>query len=58
MWPGYLTSAQGKKLLVFGTTGELSFLDSIRFSDAFSITYHVPTLKTADAKKVTVNSAF
>ncbi|KAJ7946983.1 vesicle-fusing ATPase [Quillaja saponaria] len=43
---------KGKKLLVFGTTSELGFLDSLGFYDAFSVTYHIPTLKTNDAKKV------
>ncbi|KAF5729081.1 vesicle-fusing ATPase [Tripterygium wilfordii] len=43
---------KGKKLLVMGTTSEVSFLDSIGFCDVFSVTYHVPTLKTEDAKKV------
>ncbi|KAK9906960.1 hypothetical protein M0R45_002574 [Rubus argutus] len=46
------TPPKGKKLLVFGTTSELGFLDSIGFCDTFSVTYNVPTLKTADAKKV------
>ncbi|TYJ30512.1 hypothetical protein E1A91_A06G135500v1 [Gossypium mustelinum] len=43
---------KGKKLLVFGTTSEITFLDSVGICDAFSVTYHLPTLKTADAKKV------
>ncbi|KAE8708881.1 Vesicle-fusing ATPase [Hibiscus syriacus] len=43
---------KGKKLLVFGTTSEVNFLDSVGLCDAFSVTYHLPTLKTADAKKV------
>ncbi|KAI4299381.1 hypothetical protein L6164_032848 [Bauhinia variegata] len=43
---------KGKKLLVLGTTSELTFLDSVGFCDAFSVTYHVPTLTTNDAKKV------
>ncbi|KAK2968454.1 hypothetical protein RJ640_004460 [Escallonia rubra] len=43
---------KGKKILVIGTTSEVSFLDSIGICDAFSVTYHVPTLKTEDAKKV------
>lgn len=47
-WPCF----QGKKLMVIGTTSELGFLDSIGFCDTFSITYHVPTLNTNDAKKV------
>lgn len=43
---------QGKKILVIGTTSESGFLESVGLSDAFSVTYHVPTLKTEDAKKV------
>ncbi|KAJ4721486.1 vesicle-fusing ATPase-like [Melia azedarach] len=43
---------KGKKLLVIGTTSEVSFLDSVGICDAFSVAYHVPTLKTDDAKKV------
>ncbi|KAL2472665.1 Vesicle-fusing ATPase [Forsythia ovata] len=43
---------KGKKILVIGTTSEVNFLDSIGIRDAFSITFHVPTLKTEDAKKV------
>ncbi|XP_027345292.1 vesicle-fusing ATPase-like [Abrus precatorius] len=43
---------KGKKLLVLGTTSELGFLDSIGFCNTFSVTYHVPTLNTNDAKKV------
>ncbi|TKY59271.1 Vesicle-fusing ATPase [Spatholobus suberectus] len=43
---------KGKKLMVIGTTSELGFLDSIGFCDTFSVTYHVPTLNTKDAKKV------
>ncbi|KAK9705279.1 hypothetical protein RND81_07G044500 [Saponaria officinalis] len=39
----------GKKLLVLGTTSEVGFLDSIGIREAFSVTYHVPTLKTEDA---------
>ncbi|KAI6703186.1 hypothetical protein NL676_012322 [Syzygium grande] len=42
----------GKKLLVIGTTSKVSFLDSVGVCDAFSVTYHLPTLKTEDAKKV------
>ncbi|KAL9329338.1 hypothetical protein ACSQ67_004341 [Phaseolus vulgaris] len=42
----------GKKLMVVGTTSELDFLDSIGFCDTFSVTYHVPTLNTKDAKNV------
>ncbi|KAG6777044.1 hypothetical protein POTOM_016843 [Populus tomentosa] len=43
---------KGKKLLVLGTTSEVSFLDSVGICDAFSVTYHLPTLKADDAKKV------
>ncbi|KAL6314767.1 hypothetical protein AAG906_027116 [Vitis piasezkii] len=43
---------KGKNVLVIGTTSEVSFLDSVGIRDAFSVTYHVPTLKTEDAKKV------
>ncbi|KAJ4845424.1 hypothetical protein Tsubulata_039749 [Turnera subulata] len=42
---------KGKKLLVIGTTSEVSFLDSIGVCDAFSVTYQVPKLKKDDAKK-------
>ncbi|TXG48620.1 hypothetical protein EZV62_024495 [Acer yangbiense] len=42
----------GKKLLVIGTTSEVTFLDSVGVCDAFAVTYNVPTLKTEDAKKV------
>lgn len=38
--------------MVIGTTSEVSFLDSVGLCDAFAVTYHVPTLKTSDAKKV------
>lgn len=43
---------KGKNILVIGTTSEVNFLDSVGIRDAFSVTYHVPTLKTEDAKKV------
>uniref|UniRef100_A0A2P2MVU1 Vesicle-fusing ATPase n=1 Tax=Rhizophora mucronata TaxID=61149 RepID=A0A2P2MVU1_RHIMU len=43
---------KGKKLLVLGTTSEVGFLDSIGICDAFSVTFHVPTLKRDDAKMV------
>lgn len=43
---------KGKKLLVLGTTSEVSFLDSVGICDAFSVTYLLPTLKAEDAKKV------
>ncbi|CAH8337599.1 unnamed protein product [Eruca vesicaria subsp. sativa] len=42
---------KGKKLLVFGTTSQLTFLDSVGICEAFSITYSVPTLRTEDAKE-------
>ena len=37
---------------MLGTTSEVSFLDSVGICDAFSVTYHLPTLKADDAKKV------
>ncbi|XWS18393.1 hypothetical protein CRYUN_Cryun32bG0039700 [Craigia yunnanensis] len=43
---------KGKKLLVIGTTSEVGFLDSVGICDAFSVTYHLPKLKTDNAKKV------
>ncbi|XP_021902227.1 vesicle-fusing ATPase [Carica papaya] len=43
---------KGKKLMVIGTTSEVGFLESLGICDAFAVTYHVPTLKTDDAKKV------
>ncbi|CAA2987388.1 vesicle-fusing ATPase [Olea europaea subsp. europaea] len=43
---------KGKKILVIGTTSEVNFLDSVGIRDAFSVTFHVPTLKTEDTKKV------
>ncbi|KAF4356241.1 hypothetical protein G4B88_002853 [Cannabis sativa] len=43
---------EGKKLMVIGTTSELNFLDSVGLCYAFSVTYHVPTLKANDAKRV------
>ncbi|GKV00948.1 hypothetical protein SLEP1_g13556 [Rubroshorea leprosula] len=43
---------QGKKLLVLGTTSEVSFLKSIGICDAFSVTYQVPKLETKDVKEV------
>lgn len=50
--PTFFTHFQGKKVLVIGTTSELTFLDSVGLRDAFSVTYNVPTLKTEDARKV------
>ncbi|GFZ07521.1 AAA-type ATPase family protein [Actinidia rufa] len=43
---------RGKNVLVIGTTSEVAFLDSIGICDAFAVTYHVPKLKTEDARKV------
>lgn len=43
---------KGKNILVIGTTSEVDFLDSLGISNAFSVSYHVPTLKAADARKV------
>ncbi|PSR95688.1 Vesicle-fusing ATPase [Actinidia chinensis var. chinensis] len=43
---------KGKNVLVIGTTSEVAFLDSIGICDAFAVTYHVPKLKTEDARKV------
>ncbi|XP_008775164.1 vesicle-fusing ATPase-like [Phoenix dactylifera] len=43
---------KGKNMLVIGTTSEAGFLESLGICDAFSVTYHVPTLDKADAKKV------
>ncbi|KAF8029743.1 hypothetical protein BT93_E2235 [Corymbia citriodora subsp. variegata] len=43
---------EGKRLLVIGTTSKLSFLDSVGVSGAFSVTRHVPTLKTDEVKEV------
>ncbi|KAG9444477.1 hypothetical protein H6P81_015817 [Aristolochia fimbriata] len=43
---------KGKSVLVIGTTSEVYVLDSLGMRDAFSVSYHVPSLKTEDAKKV------
>ncbi|ONK75683.1 uncharacterized protein A4U43_C03F19450 [Asparagus officinalis] len=43
---------KGKNMLVIGTTSEAGFLESLGICDAFSVTYHVPTLDKQDAKKV------
>ncbi|XP_038988118.1 LOW QUALITY PROTEIN: vesicle-fusing ATPase-like, partial [Phoenix dactylifera] len=43
---------KGKNMLVIGTTSEVGFLESLGICDAFSVTYHVPTLDKADARKV------
>ncbi|KAG5034605.1 hypothetical protein JHK87_009515 [Glycine soja] len=41
--------------MVIGTTSELDFLESIGFCDTFSVTYHIPTLNTKDAKKEAIH---
>ncbi|KAG1367803.1 Vesicle-fusing ATPase [Cocos nucifera] len=43
---------KGKNMLVIGTTSEVGFLESLGICDAFSVTYHVPTLDKEDARKV------
>ncbi|KAJ4814573.1 Vesicle-fusing ATPase [Rhynchospora pubera] len=43
---------KGKNLLVIGTTSEVGFLESLGICDAFAVTYHVPKLRQADARKV------
>ncbi|XP_058095397.1 vesicle-fusing ATPase [Magnolia sinica] len=43
---------KGKHLLVIGTTSEVGFLESVGICNAFSLSYSVPTLRTADAKRV------
>ncbi|KAM0954533.1 putative vesicle-fusing ATPase [Dioscorea sansibarensis] len=43
---------KGKNILVIGTTSEVGFLESLGIRDAFSVSYHVPPLDKADAKKV------
>ncbi|XXG77398.1 hypothetical protein AAC387_Pa08g1560 [Persea americana] len=43
---------KGKNILVIGTTSEVGFLESLGICGAFSVTYHVPTLETADVRKV------
>ncbi|KAK6934261.1 CDC48, domain 2 [Dillenia turbinata] len=43
---------KGKNMLVIGTTSEVTFLESVGLRDAFSVTYHVPTLNKEDAGKV------
>ncbi|KAL5989874.1 hypothetical protein ACLOJK_010769 [Asimina triloba] len=43
---------KGKNLLVIGTTSVDGFLESVGINNAFSVTYNVPTLQKADAKKV------
>ncbi|KAL3740113.1 hypothetical protein ACJRO7_021402 [Eucalyptus globulus] len=43
---------EGMKLLVIGTTSKVSFMRSVGVCSAFSFTYHVPTLKTDEAKEV------
>ena len=48
----FVCCCQGKKLMVIGTTSKVGFLDCNGYCDAFSVTCHLPTLKTDDAKKV------
>ncbi|KAI3887783.1 hypothetical protein MKX03_018630, partial [Papaver bracteatum] len=43
---------KGKNMLVIGTTSEVDFLESLGICGAFAVTYHVPILRSADAKKV------
>lgn len=43
---------KGRNLLVIGTTSEAHVLDSLGIRKAFGITFHVPTLRRADTKKV------
>ncbi|KAI3964642.1 hypothetical protein MKX01_020459, partial [Papaver californicum] len=43
---------KGKNMLVIGTTSEVDFLESLGICGAFAVTYHVPILQNADAKKV------
>ncbi|CAA7061666.1 unnamed protein product [Microthlaspi erraticum] len=46
------TPPERSKLLVLGTTSELTFLKSVGLRKAFSVAYSVPLLRTEDAKKV------
>uniref|UniRef100_A0A0D6QXW2 Vesicle-fusing ATPase n=1 Tax=Araucaria cunninghamii TaxID=56994 RepID=A0A0D6QXW2_ARACU len=43
---------KGRNLLVIGTTSEALVLDSLGLRKAFGITFHVPTLRREDIKKV------
>ncbi|KAL3503215.1 hypothetical protein ACH5RR_037664 [Cinchona calisaya] len=43
---------KGKNVLVIGTTSEVNFLKMIGIRDAFSVTFHIPTLGTEDARQV------
>lgn len=43
---------KGKNMLVIGTTSEVDFLESLGICGAFAVTYHVPILRSEDAKKV------
>ncbi|KAK9092552.1 hypothetical protein Syun_027463 [Stephania yunnanensis] len=43
---------KGKNIMVIGTTSEMYLLESLGILDVFSVNYHVPTLKTEDAKQV------
>ena len=42
----------GRNLLVIETTSEAHVLESLGFRKAFGITFHVPTLRRPDTKKV------
>ncbi|KAG2239106.1 hypothetical protein Bca52824_089966 [Brassica carinata] len=48
----FLITQEKSKLLVLGTTSELTFLKAVGLRKAFSVTYDVPLLRTEDAKKV------
>ncbi|CAH2045375.1 unnamed protein product [Thlaspi arvense] len=43
---------EGNKLLVLGTTSNVTFLKAVGLRNAFSVTYSVPLLRTEEAKKV------
>ncbi|KAL1201789.1 Vesicle-fusing ATPase [Cardamine amara subsp. amara] len=43
---------EGSKLLVIGTTSEVTFLKAVGLRKAFSVTYSSPLLRTEDANKV------
>ncbi|KAI3851531.1 hypothetical protein MKW92_038122 [Papaver armeniacum] len=43
---------KGKNMLVIGTTSEVDFLESLGICGAFAVTYHVPILRSEDAKQV------
>ncbi|KAI3889968.1 hypothetical protein MKW92_037270 [Papaver armeniacum] len=42
----------GENMLVIGTTSEVDFLESLGICGAFAVTYHVPILRSEDAKQV------